>query len=98
MTFDPTNYELGDFETLLFCWHDKVDKTYMDSTLRTNRSVRNMSRGYLNEFEVNKKMNPAEFELCVVGIYNERFGTLIPFDAPVVINPLMVYPTQEGEN
>lgn len=81
----------------IFCWYDKVDKSYMPDTLRVHYSKRNMSRGYLTEFENNKKMNFDEFDLCVIGEYDEFTGVITPYSKPEVINPKMVYAKADAD-
>lgn len=81
----------------VFCWHDKVDKIYMQDSVRVHYSKRAMCRGYLMEFEQNKKMNPEEFELCVIGEFNEFTGVVTPYSEPEVLNPRAVYATTEEE-
>lgn len=79
----------------VFVWHDKIDKTYLSDSIRIHPSKRAVCRGYIAEFENNKKMNPNEFELCVIGEYNEFTGTITAYDNPEVLNPKMVYAPEE---
>lgn len=83
----------------VFCWFDKVDKLYLQDSVRVHYSKRAMCRGYLNEFEQNKKMNFNEFELCVIAEFNEETGLLDPYSSPEVLDPRIVYAQeQNGDN
>lgn len=90
-------FENNDFTLYCFCWHDLVDQVYMADSVRFNRSVRNMARGYLNEFEHNAKMNPKEFELCIIGEFNEHTGIFTPYEVPKVVDPTIVYAKSDSE-
>lgn len=75
----------------IFCWYDKVDKTFIADSIRIHRSKRAMCRGFITEFEQNKKMNPKEFDLCVVGEFSEETGCIVPYSAPEILDPACVY-------
>lgn len=75
----------------LFCWYDKVDKTFVEGTIRAHKSKRSMCRGYLTEFEQNKKMNPVEFDLCVIGEFDENSGLVTAYKKPEILDPTIVY-------
>lgn len=86
---------LNDREFYVFDWYDKVDKCYMSDMITFHRSPRSICRGYLQNFETNKKLNPKEFDLVVLGVFDDSTGTIKPFEKPFVLNPLMVYPESE---
>lgn len=86
---------MSDSRLYIFCWHDKVDHTYLADSVRIHRSKRSMCRGYLTEFEQNKKMNFNEFELCVVGEFDESTGLVTRYDTVEVLDPRMVYAKED---
>lgn len=84
----------------IFCWYDKVDNTYIEGTVRIHKSKRSMCRGFLTEFEQNKKMNPAEFDLVVLGEFYEEVAENTPpivriYDTPEVLNPNIVFASSD---
>lgn len=79
----------------IFCWYDKVDKTFIADSVRIHRSKRAMCRGFITEFEQNKKMNPKEFDLCVVGEFNEETGLIDSYSSPEILDVTCVYASNE---
>lgn len=82
----------------VFCWYDKVDKVYMRDSIVADRSTRAVSRGYLQVFEQNRKMNYKEFELHKIGEFDDETAEFIPCNE--VIDPTIVYdkPDTSTEN
>lgn len=76
-----------------YCWFDKVDKTYLADSFLLHRSERSVCRGFLNQFEHDKKMNPKEYELYRVGFFDDETGK---FEAsvPVLVDVMQVYADQ----
>lgn len=81
----------------IFCWYDKIDKCYLQDSVRIHYSVRAICRGFLNEFEQNKKMNFNEFDLCTIGEFDEFTGVIKAYPEPVVLDPKIVYGDEQKE-
>lgn len=77
-----------------FCWFDKVDKTYMSDSIMFARSERSVCRGYINAFEQDKKLNPAEYELIRFGTFDDETGEFFPELPPVSVDVKQVYAEQ----
>lgn len=83
------------------CWHDKVEDRYLPN-LALDQSIRSMERGYLQYFDQNNQMkfipalagrstmNIEEYELVVVGEFDDESGTISPVVPPRVLNPYEV--------
>lgn len=83
-----------------YCWYDKVDKTYLADSFLLHRSERSVCRGFLNQFERDKKMNVNEYDLYQIGIFDDEKGTFEPLPSPVKVDVTQVYvdqPNTKGE-
>lgn len=89
----------------VFCWYDKIDKVYMPGTFMLNRSERAVCRGFLQEFERDKRMNPAEFSLYRIGTFDDETGQFVlgeyddntqfvKYDKPRQVDPSVVFAKQ----
>ena len=74
----------------VFCWHDKVDGTYMPDSILLNRFQRPVFRGFLTQFERDRKMRIDEYELCKIGEFDDETGVLQALPIPEVLDPYAV--------
>lgn len=76
---------------------DKIDKLYQSDSISVHRSLRAICRGYLDVFDKNRRMNPQEFALCKIGMFDDETGELIPCNPPEVIDPTIVFAQPKAE-
>lgn len=82
----------------VYVWHDKIDGVYMPDSMMVARSERAVCRGYLNAFANDKKMNPAEYELCKVATFDDETCEFKAIYPPIVVDPMQVYARQPDTN
>lgn len=82
----------------IFAWFDKVDKQYMPDSILLNQSHRPVCRGFLTQFERDRKMRLDEYSLVKLGIFDTDTGVISPFSAPEEIDPFCVCQPQQKTN
>lgn len=79
----------------VFCWYDKVDKTYLPDSVLLNQFHRPVCRGFLTQFERDRKMRQDEYDLVKVGDFDTDTGILTGLSVPEVIDPTQVLQSRE---
>lgn len=77
----------------LYMWFDKIDKTFMSDSAMFARSERSVCRGYINAFQQDKKLNPAEYQLMRFGTFDDETG-VFSLEKPVEVDVNQVYSEQ----
>lgn len=84
----------------IFAWYDKVDKQYLPDSFLLNQSHRPVCRGFLTQFERDKKMRLDEYSLVKLGSFDTDTGVISALSAPEEIDPFCVMqqaPKTNGE-
>lgn len=77
-----------------YVWYDKIDKTYLADSFVCHRSERSVCRGFINQFEHDKKMNIKEYDLYCVGFFDDETGIFKAYDKPSLVDVSQVYAEQ----
>lgn len=86
----------GDFK--IYMWYDKIDQCHPNDGIMISDSERSVCRGYIKQFEADRKMNPAEFELHCIADIDLVSGVITPYAEPKVIDPRQVYSQSPEED
>lgn len=73
----------------IYSSYDKVDKVYGVFVL--DRSERSVIRGFITQFERDKKINPKEYDLMCFGTFDDQSGKFELYPTPVKVDLKKVY-------
>lgn len=74
----------------IFAWFDKVDGQYLPDSIMLNQSHRPVCRGFLTQFERDRKMRLDEYSLVKLGSFDTDTGVIMPLSSPEEIDPFCV--------
>ena len=70
----------------LFMWYDKIDKSYEIGSAMFGDSRRKMLKGFIKSLQEDKYSSASEYELAVIGSFDDFTGKFVAYDKPEILN------------
>lgn len=82
----------------MYVMYDKIDKVYNTRTINFSRSERELCRAYLQQFEQDRKVNPAEYSLLKLGTFDDETCKFDLLPTPHEVDINQIYAPAKSEN